>query len=738
MRKILMSLFVINILLSFFIFYDLENNSINQKIFKSGEEQVITLSIDKDINNLDRNSTIDKIQVITEKYNGDLAFKVFHNAPGEELNITKYVFFKDSSKIFDDIRTSGLMLKNYDTSNSYLSSYVEKKNPDNEKVGKILVLNPGVKFKISTFENLKQDKYVLSGYYSFNIEKGKVEAFITELKSELNINIDRIGNMNNTRMVIPPILKIIPMIIVFLLTVLVVVYDLLSRFKDIGVKKLNGYSEKELKNEYYRNSGVLYLISATISYLILGILYSKFNNILYLELIFRSMILTALLFLFIVLLLLIPIRFMDKITISYAIKNMKPVHIIKRFSLVFKIIFTGILIGLFIFGLKIYVPVHNFYSENLKKWEDAINYAQVGLHYDNTNTDFDEMIQDWIKLKKLYVYANEKGGIQILVPYETYISEEEDPRKREIDNVISNGIGVNDNYLKKHPIIDVNGNKVKIDKNKEINYILLPEKYAYLEKDIIYLLESYLYSSHDMPEEAKLTRQKEQQKLHELSPEYFSKEIDTLEVIIIKDGQGCFTYDLYKYPETNNMVYGRMITVSTKSTDLGDDISTNSGYFIKVDNPDEPFLSISDKVSELGLEAYFSDAYSAYGSAAGQVNLYLETLSQIAVIFGIAGVTIAILIAYSIMLYMEKEKMDLSVKLLNGYSFIGRHGRKLLRTALFYILFLPAFYFVRGSAAEIKSLGLLLVGIMLLDLLASVLFIRIYENRNIKDILKGN
>lgn len=67
MRKILMSLFLINILLSFFIIYDLENNRLNERISNSGEEENYTILIDKGINQLERNTAIDKIQEIAKK-----------------------------------------------------------------------------------------------------------------------------------------------------------------------------------------------------------------------------------------------------------------------------------------------------------------------------------------------------------------------------------------------------------------------------------------------------------------------------------------------------------------------------------------------------------------------------------------------------------------------------------------------------------------------------------------------
>ncbi len=734
MRKILVSLFIINILLSFFIFYDLENTNINERISKSGEYQNFTIHIDKGINDQVRISTIDKIQKVTKKYEADLLFSVYNNAPDQKQKLVKFVYLKDSSDLFKDIRVKGDVIGNYDTSMSYLDSL---NNDNNQRIGSILVLDPDIYFKIATFENLKEIKYTLSGFYSLNIDKSKAEAFVSELKSELGVNVKLEKNFNNDRVVIPPILKIIPMIIVFLLSVLVVVFDLISRYKDIGVKKLNGYSERSLKLDYYKGIGGLYLISVIISYLILGFTFIKFRNILYIELVFKSFIITFILFVIICLILLISLNFISRMKMNTAIKNKKPVHIIKRFSLGFKLIFTFILISLFISGLKLYVPVYSFYFENYQKWESSIDYAQVGLHYDNPDEDFDDMIWNMVQNKKLYVYANEMGGIQIQVKDVTD-SVNSDPKKREEENVIDNTVLVNNNYLKKHSIYDWKGRIVTIDENKNVNYILVPEKYAYLEKRIITTFEKNYYSLNDMPEQARETRKKEQQTAHELAPEYFGKEFDTIEVIIIKNGQGYFTYDLSVHPESNNIVYDRIVEVSTKSTDIYAEISNNSGYFIKVNNPVEPFLAISDKVDELGLEAYYYDAYSAYSNVAGQVNMYLGILSQIAVIFGIAGITIAVLIAYAIMIYMEKEKMDLSIKFLNGYSFWGRHSKKLLRTILFYILFLPTFYFVRGSVLETKALALLLLGIVILDLVATYIFIRIYERRNIKDILKGN
>lgn len=474
MRKILLSLFIVNILLSFFIFHDLENNRINNHIIESGEEQATTILVDKAINSLDRTMAIDKIIATTKKYQADIILNVYNNAPGQKFNLIKYIYLKDSSKLFEKLKVTGNILGNYDRSNSYLDS---RDCDDKECIGRIGVLDNNFKIRISTLENLKNEKYVLSGYYSVNIAKERTDTFLRELGSELKVDISRVNDMNQSRTSIPPILKIIPMTIVFLLAILVVLIDLISRFKDVGVKKLNGYSNRRLKLEYYRDIGVLYFMGAVASYSFLGLLSFKFKSSLYLDLILKSLIITSLLFFVVCLVLLIPLKYMDKITIASAVKNMKPVQFIRGISDGFKAVFILILIGLFIYAMKLYLPIYNFYFENL---------------------------------------------------------------------------------------------------------------------------------------------------------------------------------------------------------------------------------------------------------------------SQIAVIFGIAGITIAILIAYSIMIYMEKEKMELSIKLLNGYGFLDRHGKKLIHTMCLYIIFLPTLYFVRNSMIELGWVVLLLVSIMLLDLLVSIILINIYEKRNIKDILKGN
>jgi putative ABC transport system permease protein len=734
MRKILLSLFIVNILLSFFVFYDLEKNSINNNIVKSGEEQATTILIDKAINNLNRVEAIDTIIATTQKFEADIILNVYNNAPGEKFNLIKYIHLKDSSKIFKKIKVTGDLLENYDKSNNYLDS----QNFDNKEcIGRIGVLDHNFKIRISTLENLKNEKYILSGYYSVNIAKEKTDPFIKELSSDLQVDVSKVSGMNRGQVVIPPILKLIPMIIVFLLVILVVVFDLISRFKDVGVKKLNGYSDKKLKFEYFRSIGVLYFISSVVSYSFLSILFLKFKSVLYIDLVFRSLIITSMLFVLICLIILIPLRFMNKITLGSAIKNMKPVQIIKRFNYGFKIIFTLILIGLFIYGLKIYLPVYSFYFENLKKWEAARDYAQVDLHYYDQNDDFDHIIWHGIQHKKLCLYVNDIGGIQMFVK-DLDVSQESDTRKREEENYISNSVLINNNYLKKHPIMDINGNVIKIDENERVHYILVPEKYAYLEKEILKTYEKYYFFLYDLPQDVIEEGKRIEQELIRKEPELFGNEPDTIKVIFIKNAQGLFTYNMNVYPESNNMIYDRIVEINTRGAYKGGDISPNSGYFIKVTNPEEPFLSISDKVRELGLEAYFYDAYSVYGYVAGEVNQYLGVLSQVAVIFTIAGITIAILIAYSIMIYMEKEKMDLSVKLLNGYSFLGRHGKKLLRTILFYILFLPTFYFVGENVLETRALALLISGMVILDLLLTYFFIKIYEKRNIKDILKGN
>ena len=45
---------------------------------------------------------------------------------------------------------------------------------------------------------------------------------------------------------------------------------------------------------------------------------------------------------------------------------------------------------------------------------------------------------------------------------------------------------------------------------------------------------------------------------------------------------------------------------------------------------------------------------------------------------------------------------------------------------------------VKGNRVEVMALGILLLGVVLLDIVTSYIFIKIYERKNIKDILKGN
>lgn len=734
MRKILMSLFLINILLSFFIIYDLENNRLNERISNSGEEENYTILIDKGINELERNTAIDKIQEIAKKHEAGLLFRVYNNAPGQKLKLSKFVYLKDSDELQKDIRVKGDFIGNYDRSLKYLDT---GKIKNGHQVGSILVLDPQIYYRISTFESLKNSKYTLSGFYSVKIDECRLAEFVSDLQDELGVNVSLEKNFNNMRLFIPAILKIIPMIIVFLLTVLIVIFDLISRFKDIGVKKLNGYSDNCLKLEYYRGIGRLYLISTIISYSFLGILFIKFRNILYVELVLKSLLSTGLFFLVICLLVLISLCFISRIKMSDAIKNKKPVHIIKNFCYGIKILFTVILIGLFILGLKLYMPVHSFYFENLKKWEDTINYAQVSAGYEERNESFEDIVWNMVQNKKLYVYANKMGGLQILVN-EKFDGERYGEKQSYLEKIIWKSIEINTNYLNKHPVYDLNKKRITVDDNENTNYILIPEKYKDLQEEIIYNLEDRYYSIHDAPIEFKEGRKKEQKLAHELAPEYFAEDFGRFKAIIIENGQEYFTYDIFKYPETNNMVKDRVVIVNNNKAGLGFDISNNGGYLIKVNNPGQPFLSIRDKVEELGLLSTYQHAYSIYGSIASEITNYLEILSQIAVMFLMAGITIAILIACSIIIYMEREKMDLSVKFFNGYGFFERHGRKLLETMTLYVIFLPAFYFVRGNVKEITAVGLLLVGIMMLDLLISIIFINLYEKRNIKDILKGN
>ncbi|MBP1535710.1 MAG: hypothetical protein IK990_14990 [Ruminiclostridium sp.] len=231
----------------------------------------------------------------------------------------------------------------------------------------------------------------------------------------------------------------------------------------------------------------------------------------------------------------------------------------------------------------------NIYPKN-EKWDNAKGYYTIEIH-DPTLIDNESQYIAGKKFKEFVSLCDEKDGI-MMYPSNYY----SDPEM--YDEIVGDSMMfydpnykctyINNNYLKKNPIYDLNSNAVNVPNNEIGITVLLPQKYSeYYDEIQQYYSEWYRWSYNidEIVHQEYLTGD-------EISVEDY--EYFPVNLIIVKDNQKYFTYSIDVGDENNNIE--DPIAIIVNGINMGGDLFlaaiTNNGYFI---NGKETISSISQQ-----------------------------------------------------------------------------------------------------------------------------------------------
>ena len=112
-------------------------------------------------------------------------------------------------------------------------------------------------------------------------------------------------------------------------------------------------------------------------------------------------------------------------------------------------------------------------------------------------------------------------------------------------------------------------------------------------------------------------------------------------------------------------------------------------------------------------------------------------MTKLTIMAAINIFTLFLLIIYTNLIKLEHNKMDNSIKMLNGYSFKDRHINKLLLSIGIYLIPVGIISIKASNYFKLELLSI--VGLIcLVDIVVTIITITITERKNLKDILKGN
>lgn len=667
---------------------------------------------------------------------------------GKKQKIIYYVYNSgsDANRFFSDIPLVwGRLLRDGDGTDKFLSSI---KTGDVGQVGRVNLFDSSNVIEIRPMDAMENHlygtDYVLStpsrdAARKFASDISKKYNFVCTVNSENNLN----SAQNNL------LLYLACFGIEFSLCVLTAVaflYFIIFRFKEIVIRKMFGSDNKKiirkiLVGECVPMLGVSTVLSAvvTVVYLVCYNSLARFGE-------FGLWWILCQLFLAILFLAVFWIfaQVVRTARSSAAIKNKKPLHLIKKLNYIVKTVFSIAAVALFaVSSQSLYIL--NRQNANLSRWDLTKNYAVIGFTADDSvMEDYKAEYQFNCKMQQLFKELN-KNGAMLFSP-STYYNNLNNPQYNQfpVYSPYRRSVSINNHYLKLNPIYDTNGNKVTVPNEDTTDMtILVPEKYRDDEQKIRKLYQDYHTKEYYSPRDhyAQLTGVKISYDPTDYNQVLAHHAPLGLNIIYVKNSQSYFTYDPSVSSHTNNTIADPVaMIVNNDNDELSDYTSYVSRGELRARISDyyNPSKSINPAVIKAGLKDNIVLVTSLYD----HVGQYMfNTKSQIAIEVSVMLIALAIvllIILFSTMNYLEESKHANAVKKIHGFSFAKRHSAYLTTSIIFWIVIL-ALMSGLCFAKVLSTLNVIAATLfmLLLEETMTTLILFTRESAKCKDILKG-
>ena len=508
--------------------------------------------------------------------------------------------------------------------------------------------------------------------------------------------------------------------IISCLYILVLVHSVFLRYKDFGVMKLCGFSNYKI---------VINLLSSLIKTILISLIgvfvvffsYLIFKNENALFEFFKVWTVKMLpIILLLILINLLSMILIVNLKISVALKNKKPVEFLQHFNYIFKIIFASVFIS-YITSTTLQMNLFISSINNFKMWQEkAKNLVEPfgALFGDNEDGSWFAK-STMLAMKKLYDKLDNEGKT-IYADFGNYSDNQDEKSsvesnvefaklhgKQETSYMACKSVTVNNNYLKNNPIYDIDNKRVDIKESGKDEVNLL----------VLWNLKKY-----------------EQEIIKEYGIDYTTKKQKKVNITYIKSNQKYFTYDLHVAQNKNNTLTNIPVVVVCNQENLDLDYYCCYGLnFIKVKNISNAYNELLPYLKETGLD----NMYYSTRPITWQINhqIYSTEQSLLFTLFKLFFVIISLilLIISSSINYIEKHKVKNIVCKIFGTPFLKRYRSFyyviILIWLLSYVILYERFHLILTT----KIVGLS----CLFDLIISTVFLKLYENKKISSVLKG-
>lgn len=488
---------------------------------------------------------------------------------------------------------------------------------------------------------------------------------------------------------IQEVLAYFPVLILLIVSGLIALFVItkiaISESKTIAILRVNGYTNKRIfahvACRYY--SSVLWSLALSVVFLITGVITTGNLKFLFIFLgidIFACILLTCIS----AAIILIAIKIID----HYHRKS----DIIKgntagRFLLILQFALKYAMIAfasvLFI-SLLSYQEKINTYMSSDASWFQAENIVRIRTSF--VTNDLAEKRKLELRSKELYHELENTNNIFLIRTsnYDTLSAGQyvwEANAEKFLYSSSGKSITVNPNYLKLHPVLDIEGNNAadKIIVDDYVRNILVPVSLRENEAEIRDgFLTDFKFQKIEVP------KIYERDIGEEIAPVDESKM--KINLIYVNNGLDYFTYDKQIMPEHENLITDPMVIVDTGNIDPSFYFSymTNSVYYES--HTPEPVGEISPIVAQHDMLSSYNSIESIYDSRAEE----MQSLADAKIMTTFVMIMILLLLVFFIYLlshsYFEQNKYAIFVKYISGYSLIKICGVKLIFEILLDIL----------------------------------------------------
>ncbi|MGL5479980.1 MAG: DUF1430 domain-containing protein [Clostridium sp.] len=711
MKKVISFLLLITSIISFYIVYggEINNYAKNMNEIEKNAPNSYQLMIPVEIDSKDKEKNYESIVKLLERHEAGI---YYDRMSADERTRIKYIYDKN------DLYLSNIKLidgENLTFNSMGKDKYLSTRKPIDEfQIGRIATFNKNIENEIKTLKSMVDDNFNFSGscYVIFknNID---IKNFINELEEELNVKgittIDKVAvnaNQDNNYKVIVGI--------IYFIVMLLILYEMLNSYKKIGVKKLLGYSVKDIYIENILNIIKINLGIGIIVAIVLSFISFNQLNIYVYEFMWKFIAYILIGTMALIAICSIAYSYIFFVRIPEIMKNKKPLTGIIVLNYSAKIICLIAMMFFMSQAINNTKNIKGMFDKTYSNWEELNEFFVIPT----SNIPIEALNNsNYLKVqKKLYKEFNEKGAI--FANFNEFSPAIRGARLGESNYYYeSDNVFVNPNYLKKYKIYDSNNNEVVISEDNKNQIILVPEKYKSDEKAIKKQADSF----------------KEQQF-------YAIGENQKTEIIWTKSNQKIFTASVDINPDEDNEIIDPIIYVLTENNASVSDYNylmgvVGSPFKFKADKNETAENTIREVYSKYGIEDYIGTIVPVNEQVSSSIESVKDNIKNSSAFIILLILVVCIIIIQNSINYFDKYRQKLSTEKLLGYKLIDKHRNYFISIIICWItVFAISILLYKVS---IFKIGVVSIFGFIIEIIISIIALNIIEKKKTINILKG-